>query len=83
VTTDILGMPIKVVASDQACALGAGMLAAVAGGVYPTVAAAQKHMGSGFDKTFKPDHRVAGRYQAAYKRYTELGTSLASLLSSL
>ena len=83
VTADILGMPIKVVASDQACALGAGMLAAVAGGVYPTVAAAQKNMGSGFDKTFKPDRRAAGLYQAAYKRYTELGASLASLLSSL
>ena len=64
VTADILGMPIRVVASDQACALGAGMLAAVAGGVYPDVGAAQKRMGSGFDKTFKPD---AGPrcYQAA------------------
>ena len=30
VTADILGMPIRVVASDQACALGAGMLAAAA-----------------------------------------------------
>ena len=83
VTADILGMPIRVVASDQACALGAGMLAAVAAGVHPNVAAAQKRMGSGFDKTFKPDRRMAGTYQAAYKRYTELGTSLESLLRGL
>ncbi len=35
VTADVMGMPIRVVASDQACALGAGMLAAVAAGIYP------------------------------------------------
>jgi L-ribulokinase len=82
-TADILGMPIRVVTSDQACALGAGMLAAVAGGVHPNVTAAQKRMGSGFDKTFKPDRRAASFYQAAYKRYTGLGTSLEALLRGL
>lgn len=83
VTADILGMPIRVVASDQACALGAGMLAAVAGGIHPSVAAAQKRMGSGFDRTFKPDKRRSARYQALYRRYTELGKALEPLLRSL
>ncbi len=83
VTADVLGMPIKVVASDQACALGAGMLAAVAGGVYGTVTAAQKKMGSGFDRTFTPDKKRAARYTALYGRYQELAKSLAPMLSSL
>ncbi|HEY9594712.1 MAG TPA: ribulokinase [Spirochaetia bacterium] len=83
VTADVLGMPIRVVASDQACALGAGMLAAVAGGVYPSVAAAQKRMGSGFDKVFKPDRKRAAFYTEQYKRYAELGKSLESFLGAL
>ena len=83
VTADILGMPIRVVASDQSCALGAGMLAAVAAGVHPTVAAAQKRMGSGFDRTFKPDRSRAGVYEKLYRRYLELGGSLEGFLRAL
>jgi L-ribulokinase len=83
VTADILGMPIRVVASDQACALGAGMLAAVAAGVHPSVAAAQKKMGSGFDKVFKPDKKRAAAYGRMYATYTSLGGSLAGLLRKL
>ncbi len=83
VTADILGMPIRVVTSDQACALGAGMLAAVAAGVHPTVAAAQKKMGSGFDKIFKPDRKRAAVYEKLYGTYTSLGGSLTGLLRAL
>ena len=83
VTADILGMPIRVVASDQACALGAGMLAAVAAGVHPSVAAAQKKMGSGFDKIFKPDKKRAAIYGKLYATYTSLGRSLTELLRTL
>ena len=83
VTADILGMPIRVVASDQACALGAGMLAAAAGGVYPSVPEAQRRMGSGFDKVYKPDRTRTSRYQALYRRYTELSRSLEPLLRKL
>jgi L-ribulokinase len=83
VTADVLGMPIRVVASDQACALGAGMVAAVAGGVYASVTEAQKRMGSGFDKVYKPDRVKSSRYQALYRRYTELSRSLEPLLRTL
>jgi L-ribulokinase len=82
-TADILAMPIKVVASEQACALGAGMLAAVAAGVHGSVPEAQKRMGSGFDKIFKPDRARSVQYQALYKRYTELARTLEPLLSTL
>ncbi|HET6451901.1 MAG TPA: ribulokinase [Spirochaetia bacterium] len=83
VTADILGMPIRVVTSDQACALGAGMLAAVAGGVYGSVPDAQKRMGSGFDKVFKPDRAKSARYQALYARYTELAKSLEPIVRAM
>jgi L-ribulokinase len=83
VTADVLGMPIKVVASDQACALGAGMLAAVAGGVHPSTAAAQKRMGSGFDRTFTPDKKRAARYNVLYRRYADLGERLEPVLRGL
>jgi L-ribulokinase len=83
VTADVLGMPIRVVASDQATALGAAMVAAVAGGVYRNVPEAQKKMGSGFDKTFTPDKARSAQYRKLYQRYTELGRSLEPLLRTL
>ncbi len=82
-TADVLGMPIRVVASEQACALGAGMFGAVAAGVYRTVTEAQKRMGSGFDRVFKPDARRAAYYRKAYTRYLELGAALEGLLKKL
>jgi L-ribulokinase len=83
VTADVLGMPIKVAASEQTCALGAGMLAAVAAGIYKTVPDAQKKMGSGFDRTFKPDRRRAGVYDRLFKRYTSAGAALEGLLKEM
>jgi len=83
VTADVLGMPIRVVTSEQACALGAGMLAAVAAGVYPSAAAAQKGMGCGFDKTFTPDRKRADLYRKLYQRYVKLAGSLEGFLKTL
>jgi L-ribulokinase len=83
VTADVLGMPIKVAASDQTVALGAGMFAAVAAGVYRNVSDAQKKMGSGFDKTFVPDRRKIDVYTRLYKKYVSLGESLQGLLRTL
>jgi L-ribulokinase len=83
VTADILNMPIRVVASDQACALGAGMLAAAAAKIHPSVPEAQRRMGSGFDKVYKPDRATAAKYQALYGRYTELSRNLEPLLRTL
>ena len=83
VTADVLGMPIKVAASDQTVALGAGMFAAVAAGIYRNVADAQKKMGSGFDKTFVPNRKMVDVYNKLYKKYVALGESLQGLLQTL
>jgi L-ribulokinase len=69
---DVLGMPIKVARSDQACALGAAMFAAVAAGVYPDVKAAQKAMGQGFALEYKPDTGKHKTYMSLYAKYQKL-----------
>jgi L-ribulokinase len=70
---DVLHMPIKVASSDQSCALGAAMFAAVVAGVYPDIEDAQKSMSSGFDKTYYPRTENMEVYQTLYKRYKQLG----------
>lgn len=70
---DVLGMPIKVAKSEQACAFGAAMFAAVAAGVHPTIKEAQAAMGQGFAFEYQPNmenHRV---YMSVYEKYRKLG----------
>ena len=83
VTADVLNMPIKVTQSEQACALGAGIFAAVAAGLYPSVAAAQKKMSSGFSKTYEPRPKEAEQYRKLYQKYLQLGQTLADQLRVL
>jgi len=73
IVCDVLNMPILVARADQACALGSAMAAAVAGGIYPTVEEAQKAMGNGFEREYKPIHENAMRYMIIYDQYSKLG----------
>lgn len=70
--TNVLNMPIRTVASEQTCALGAGMFAATAAGLFPKVEDAMKAMGSGFDETYLPQQEVIGIYKKKYERYLDL-----------
>lgn len=74
VLCDVLNTEIKVCAADQACALGASMFAAVAGGVYGSIPEAQEKMNQGFEKTYSPRKDWAEYYQKQYHRYLELVT---------
>ena len=71
--SDVLDMPIRVARSEQACALGAAMNAAVAAGVHSDLASAQKAMGSGFDESYAPNPAKVSIYQKLYARYQSLG----------
>lgn len=70
---DVLDMPISVATSEQACALGAAMFAAVAAGVHPTLDAAQEAMTSGFDAVYQPRPEVVPMYQDLYQKYLQAG----------
>ena len=73
IVADVLNMPIKVVSSDQTCALGSAMAASVVAGIHRDVPSAQKAMGSGFEKEYHPDPVRARQYESAFTRYKELG----------
>ncbi len=69
---DVLDLPITVITSDQAPALGSAIHAAVAAGAYPDVAAAARRMGRSEKAKFKP---IAGNveiYRELYQEYTRL-----------
>jgi L-ribulokinase len=78
VLSDVLNMPIKVASSDQACALGAAMNAAVAAGVHANLFDAQKAMGSGFDALYEPRAEYAKVYEKLYGKYRKLGSLVSA-----
>ena len=73
VVADVLNMPIRVASSEQTCALGAAMAASVVAGVHSDISAAQKAMGSGFEKEYFPDKERAERYNNLFEKYKRLG----------
>jgi len=73
VVADVSGRRIRVAASEQACALGAAMFAATAGGVYQTVGQAQDKMNSGFETEYDPRPLQVEKYNGLYRKYCRLG----------
>ena len=73
---DVIQMPIKVSATEQTCAFGAAMFAAVAAGEYAKVEDAQDAMKMGFEKTYTPNPEKATYYAEQYKKYQFLGESV-------
>lgn len=77
-TADILGMEIEVASSEQSCALGAAMFAAVAAGLHPDVGVAQRAMGAPPERVHRPDPARRVLYDRLYARYRELGAFVES-----
>lgn len=73
ILSDVLNMPINVCSSDQACALGASIFAAVAAGVYDSVEQAQQAMASGYACQYTPVASNVALYDRLYCRYLKLG----------
>ncbi len=73
VLADVLNKPILVSKSEQACALGSAMAAAVSAGIYENFAQAKDKMGSGFEKKYHPDQKNAEKYSKIYSKYQKLG----------
>lgn len=79
VLSDVLNMTIKVVRSENTCALGAAMFAAVVAGMYPTVEEAQKRMGKGFDRVFNPISENVTVYQSLFEKYSRIGDFIETI----
>lgn len=75
---DVLNREIIVSASDQACALGSCMFAAVAAGIYKDIPEAQKNMGSGYDLTYNPIPENVLAYEKLYQKYRNFGSFVES-----
>ena len=71
--SDVLGLPIQVCNTDQACALGAAMFAATAAGIYPCVEEAIKAMNSGCNRIYTPVKENHDAYMPFYEKYLQLG----------
>lgn len=70
--SDVLNMPIKVVRSQNACALGAAMFASVVAGIYASIEEAQIKMGSGIESEYLPNSKNVMIYDELYKNYCRL-----------
>ena len=81
IVCDVLNMPIKVARSEQACALGSAMVAAVAAGVYATIDEAQQKMGSGFETEYHPVPENVEKYKVIYEKYQKLGNFIETKLT--
>jgi L-ribulokinase len=73
VVADVINKPILVARSEQACALGSAMAAAVVGGVYPNVLEAQKYMGGGYETEYHPIPENVEKYKVLYEDYSRYG----------
>ncbi|MGE5551698.1 MAG: ribulokinase [Bacteroidota bacterium] len=83
VLADVLQMPIKVVQSEQACALGAAIFGAVAAGLYDSATEAQARMASPYSEVYDPDPANAANYQELYRKYAAMGEMLGETLRGL
>lgn len=72
VYASVLNTPIRVSSSEQACARGAAIFGAVAGGCFACVPGAQKRMSAPPAETYEPDEGHAGTYDALYGLYRKL-----------
>ncbi|MBE6357367.1 MAG: ribulokinase [Lentisphaerae bacterium] len=73
---DVLNMPIKEVASDQACALGAAMFASVASKVHKDIHTAMAKMNSGYTSEYFPNAEMTEIYRRKYLRYLALADAV-------
>lgn len=69
---DVLNMPIRVIRSEQTCALGAAMFAAVAAGIYKNITEAIHSMGSIVETEYIPNAEYVKIYEKLYGKYLRL-----------
>ncbi|MBE5782332.1 MAG: ribulokinase [Clostridiales bacterium] len=71
IVADVLGREVHVSAVKEAMALGAAIVAAAAGGVYPSLQEASRHMGQPLEKTYYPGENKE-KYEKLYQEFWQL-----------
>lgn len=82
IVADVMQRPVSVVRETESTCLGAGMLAAAASGMHPSVKEAAKEM-SGTSARYEPNEVRTGRYDKLYGVYKEIYPSLRPIFSKL
>ena len=72
VMADVIGMPIKVIATREACALGVAMCASVVAGVYSSIEEAQEKMGMEISTIYYPNQDHHEHYNIEFNKYLQL-----------
>jgi L-ribulokinase len=78
--SNVFNRPIHIAESDYAPALGAAIYAAVAAGIYPSVIAASKVLGSKYEATYTPEKdkvEEMARLMENYNTLSKFGESIA------
>ncbi len=73
VLADVMDRNIKVVKSEETCALGSAMFAATIGGIYRSVSEAMQKMNSGYETEYRPNPKNVKIYNILYNKYKKLG----------
>lgn len=79
---DVCGRPVEVVAADEVGALGAGICAAVAGGLYPGLTQATRAM-SRIARTHAPDPARHAFYAGRYDDFLRLDRGMMELIATM
>ncbi|MFP4289400.1 MAG: ribulokinase [Bacteroidales bacterium] len=82
IVSDVLDMPIEVARNEQTVALGAAMAASVVAGIHPDFRSAQKAMGSGVEKVYRPRAAYSQKYNKLYEKYKSLGNFMERVTPS-
>ena len=76
---DVIGREIVVAASEQSCALGAAIFAAVAAGEYENTQQAQEVMASPISRTYQPNSSITEVRRKRAETYSYLGQQIEGL----
>lgn len=79
--SNVLNMPIRIVKSEQTCALGAAMFGATAAGIFSNVDEAMETMGAGFETTYEPNSEIVDHYRKKYESYRSLAETVEERIS--
>jgi L-ribulokinase len=83
ILSDVIDMPVKVVKSSQAVALGAAIFGAVAAGCYKDISEAQEKMAGRILAVYNPIPANVKKYKKLYAKYKDAGRLLEGLLQNL